>query len=103
MHGPQAAGGKTGAVIFLPGPRRGRDPRRGHARWVRRILLQDRRRRAHPGRDPRGGDGMTDLSASVAVVDDDDLVLRALDRLLRSAGFTVQTFSSPRDYLARRA
>jgi FixJ family two-component response regulator len=46
---------------------------------------------------------MTDLSASVAVVDDDDLVLRALDRLLRSAGFTVQTFSSPRDFLARRA
>ena len=35
----------------------------------------------------------------VFVVDDDLIVLRALDRLLRSAGHTVQTFSSPRAFL----
>ena len=37
--------------------------------------------------------------ALVTVVDDDFLVLRALDRLLRSAGFDVKTFSSARDFL----
>jgi FixJ family two-component response regulator len=40
--------------------------------------------------------------ASVTVVDDDFLVLRALDRLLRSAGFAVQTFSSAHDFLQHR-
>jgi FixJ family two-component response regulator len=40
--------------------------------------------------------------ASVTVVDDDFLVLRALDRLLRSAGFAVQTFSSAQDFLQHR-
>jgi FixJ family two-component response regulator len=38
----------------------------------------------------------------VTVVDDDLLVLRALDRLLRSAGFAVQTFSSAEDFLHQR-
>jgi FixJ family two-component response regulator len=37
----------------------------------------------------------------VNVVDDDALVLRALDRLLRSAGFEVRTFPSSSDFLAR--
>lgn len=37
--------------------------------------------------------------AQVTVVDDDSLVLRALDRLLRSAGFEVRTFSSAQDFL----
>ena len=40
--------------------------------------------------------------ASVTVVDDDFLVLRALDRLLRAAGFAVQTFSSAQDFLRHR-
>jgi FixJ family two-component response regulator len=37
----------------------------------------------------------------VSVVDDDVLVLRSLDRLLRAAGFDVQTFSSAREFLGR--
>jgi FixJ family two-component response regulator len=40
---------------------------------------------------------------SVTVIDDDVLVLRALDRLLRAAGFTVRTFSSARDFLRERS
>jgi FixJ family two-component response regulator len=39
------------------------------------------------------------IQASVAVVDDDLLVLRSLDRLLQSAGFVVSTFSSALDFL----
>ena len=35
----------------------------------------------------------------VSIVDDDGLVLRALDRLLQAQGFEVDTFSSPRDFL----
>jgi FixJ family two-component response regulator len=38
----------------------------------------------------------------VSVIDDDALVLKSLDRLLRSAGFAVQTFSSARDFLEQR-
>lgn len=37
----------------------------------------------------------------VYVVDDDLIVLRAIDRLLRSSGFTVQTFNSPSAFLGR--
>jgi FixJ family two-component response regulator len=39
----------------------------------------------------------------VDVVDDDALVLRSLGRLLRSAGFAVRTFPSPKDFLAQNA
>jgi RNA polymerase sigma factor (sigma-70 family) len=39
----------------------------------------------------------------VNVVDDDALVLRSLDRLLRSAGFEVRTFPSSSDFLAQNA
>ena len=38
----------------------------------------------------------------VSVVDDDDLVLKSLERLLKSGGYTVRTFPSPQDYLADR-
>jgi FixJ family two-component response regulator len=38
----------------------------------------------------------------VSVIDDDALVLRSLDRLLQSAGFSVQTFSSAREFLDQR-
>jgi FixJ family two-component response regulator len=42
-----------------------------------------------------------DAEPRVYVVDDDLIVLRAIDRLLRSSGFTVQTFDSPRAFLGR--
>ena len=35
----------------------------------------------------------------IAVVDDEDSIRRALDRLLRSAGFAVETFSSGAEFL----
>jgi FixJ family two-component response regulator len=45
---------------------------------------------------------MLGAAPCVSVVDDDDLVLKSLERLLRSDGFTVRTFPSPHDYLAQR-
>jgi two-component system response regulator FixJ len=36
---------------------------------------------------------------SVAIVDDDELFRRSLERLIRSAGFTVATFNSAEDML----
>jgi FixJ family two-component response regulator len=42
-----------------------------------------------------------DAEPRVYVVDDDLTVLRAVDRLLRSSGFTVQTFDSPSTFLGR--
>jgi FixJ family two-component response regulator len=42
-----------------------------------------------------------DAEPRAYVVDDDLIVLRAIDRLLRSSGFTVQTFDSPRAFLGR--
>lgn len=42
-------------------------------------------------------------SPMVCVVDDDTSVLRALARLLRSAGFRIETFSSPEAFLASAA
>lgn len=44
---------------------------------------------------------MTTGRAKIAVVDDDSAIRRALDRLLRGAGFDVETFASGEDYLAR--
>jgi FixJ family two-component response regulator len=38
----------------------------------------------------------------VFVVDDDATICRALERLLRSAGHAVETYTSPEDFLARR-
>lgn len=46
---------------------------------------------------------MRTAGTCVSVIDDDALVLKALDRLLQSSGFEVQTFSSPHDFLAQRA
>src|SRR5436190_8468639 len=46
---------------------------------------------------------MSFARASVTVVDDDVLVLRSLDRLLQSAGIHVEIFSSPHDFLEKRA
>ncbi|HEV7476295.1 MAG TPA: response regulator [Burkholderiales bacterium] len=40
------------------------------------------------------------MQACISVVDDDALVLRSLDRLLRSAGFAVRTFPSSQAFLA---
>jgi FixJ family two-component response regulator len=42
-----------------------------------------------------------DCEPRVYVVDDDLIVLRAIDRLLRSSGFTVHTFNSPQSFLGR--
>src|SRR5436190_21328242 len=39
----------------------------------------------------------------VSVVDDDVLVLRSLGRLFEAAGFAVQTFSSPQEFLERES
>ena len=45
---------------------------------------------------------MTSPAPRVAIVDDDLLVLRALDRLLRAAGLAVETFSSADEFLQSR-
>lgn len=37
--------------------------------------------------------------ALICVIDDDHLIRRAMDSLLREAGFAVRTFASPSDYL----
>lgn len=42
---------------------------------------------------------MGNAQACVSVIDDDALVLRSLGRLLQSAGYAVQTFSSAEDFL----
>jgi FixJ family two-component response regulator len=42
---------------------------------------------------------MGTTQACVSVIDDDALVLRSLGRLLQSAGYAVQTFSSAEDFL----
>jgi len=38
----------------------------------------------------------------VVVVDDDEYVCRAMERLLHTVGYRVRTFTSPREYLAER-
>jgi FixJ family two-component response regulator len=43
---------------------------------------------------------MREHEPTVFIVDDDDSVRRGLARLLRSAGYRVETFVSARDYLA---
>jgi FixJ family two-component response regulator len=45
---------------------------------------------------------MSTAGTCVSVIDDDALVLKSLDRLLRSVGFAVKTFSSPREFLEQR-
>jgi FixJ family two-component response regulator len=44
---------------------------------------------------------MSEASATVHVVDDEADMLKALERLLGTAGFAVQTYSSPRQFLAQ--
>jgi FixJ family two-component response regulator len=44
---------------------------------------------------------MTEPSATVYVVDDEPEMLKALERLLGAAGFSVQTFPSPEQFLAQ--
>jgi FixJ family two-component response regulator len=42
---------------------------------------------------------MRQTAAAIAVVDDDASVRRALQRLLRSAGFAVETYATAREFL----
>jgi FixJ family two-component response regulator len=42
---------------------------------------------------------MSETAPAIAVIDDDASVRRALQRLLQSAGFTVETFSTAREFL----
>ena len=42
---------------------------------------------------------MTQASSIIAIVDDDTSVRRALQRLVESAGYTVETFASAREFL----
>jgi FixJ family two-component response regulator len=42
---------------------------------------------------------MSDATPIVFVVDDDDAVRRALTRLIRSAGYSVECFGSAREFL----
>jgi FixJ family two-component response regulator len=42
---------------------------------------------------------MPQTAPAIAVIDDDASVRRALERLLRSAGFAVETFASAREFL----
>lgn len=44
---------------------------------------------------------MTDVARAVFVIDDDLSVRRGLERLLRAAGYQVETFASARDFLDR--
>jgi FixJ family two-component response regulator len=44
---------------------------------------------------------MTTIDRTIFVVDDDPSVLRSLERLLRSAGYTVEAHASPRTFLER--
>src|SRR5882672_3693950 len=48
------------------------------------------------------GSRMDTARACVSIVDDDAMVLRAIGRLLQSAGFAVQTYSSGKDFLERQ-
>jgi FixJ family two-component response regulator len=43
---------------------------------------------------------MPQTAPAIVVIDDDASVRRALQRLLRSAGFTVETFATAREFLA---
>jgi FixJ family two-component response regulator len=43
---------------------------------------------------------MRQIATIIAVIDDDASVRRAIQRLLQSAGFTVETFATAREFLA---
>jgi len=45
---------------------------------------------------------MDTATTRVTIVDDDALVLRSLARVVESAGFAVDTYASPRDFLEQR-
>ena len=51
----------------------------------------------HPDAETRENNLMSPV---IGVVDDDASILRALNRLLRAAGFTVKTFRSAEEFLA---
>jgi FixJ family two-component response regulator len=46
---------------------------------------------------------MSESEAVVAIVDDDPWALDGLQRLIRSAGWTVETFASAQEFLALQA
>ena len=75
--------------------------------WRRAVADEQPRRRrgsallaAGPGNADRSP--MNETNFTVYVVDDDAGVLNALSRLLRAKGYTVQPFTSPHEFLAKR-
>jgi FixJ family two-component response regulator len=46
---------------------------------------------------------MGDLSPSIAIVDDDPMVLKAVARLLRSRGYRLRTYQSAKGFLMEQA
>lgn len=42
---------------------------------------------------------LSENDITIFIIDDDEAVLKALKRLIKSAGFKVETFSSPSDFL----
>ena len=56
---------------------------------------------SRPNQIPKARDRASGATELVCVVDDDQSVRRGLGRLLKSAGYAAETFSSAEDYLAR--
>ena len=89
-----------------PGTGDGPGDRPHHRRGTRRPAerRQQRARRGdvpfHGARGP-GEHRMTGVAPMIFVVDDDPSVRTSLARLLEAAGYTVETFASAREFLAR--
>jgi FixJ family two-component response regulator len=62
------------------------------------MTAQERHPQSRITRGPSGPSPLTNAPV-IAIVDDDPSVRRALHRLVRSAGYTVQTFASAHEFL----
>ncbi len=61
-----------------------------------RVKAEWETKMSTPATNPEGGTSETPV---VSVIDDDESVCRAMERLIRSFGFAVATFSSAREFL----